>query len=98
MLFHADDLALAHAAQRRKQLLDEADAYRQVRAAKRQARAAKREQPPYPGGLARPTRADRFYRAAGSLLVRWGTQLQGRSRTAIAASAAADTLVESRGA
>lgn len=62
MLFHSDDLVLAHSKERRQQLLDEAHAYRQAR----QARPI------------RPGRGNRLLHATGALLVRWGTHLQQR--------------------
>jgi hypothetical protein len=73
MLFYSDDLAREQAAERRRQLLAEASAARLCRQAKAAAPAPIRPR-------------DRLLHAAGALLVRWGTHLQGRSRMAPAGS------------
>jgi hypothetical protein len=64
MMFYSDELASAHAEQRRQQLLNEAHCHRLVRNMQ----------------VARPNRSDRALAAAGALLVRWGTHLQQRSQ------------------
>jgi hypothetical protein len=84
MLFYSDDLAREQAAERRRQLLAEASAARLCRQAKAAAPARIRPR-------------DRLLHAAGALLVRWGTHLQGRSRMAPLGSArSASAFVETR--
>jgi hypothetical protein len=86
MLYHSDDLVLAHAKQRRQQLQDEAQAYRQARCV--HAACSAKEAVAH-----NPTLADHLLHAAGAQLVRWGTRLQQRSAARQVASA---TLVETR--
>jgi hypothetical protein len=67
MLYQSEELALAHAKQRRQQLLDEAHAHRQARCAQTSQSSGAR-------------RSDRLLHATGALLVRWGTHLQQRGQ------------------
>ena len=87
MLYHSDDLVLAHAQQRRQQLQDEAHAHRQARCIRASRSGAARP------AAHRPTLADRLLHAAGAQLVRWGTRLQQRSAARQVASA---TVVDTR--
>ena len=87
MLYHSDDLVLAHAQQRRQQLQDEAHAHRQARCIRTSRSAASRPVAHY------PTLADRLLVAAGAQLVRWGNRLQQRSAARQTSSA---VLVDTR--
>ena len=87
MLYHSDDLVLAHVKQRRQQLQDEAQAHRQARCIRACRSANSRNVAPH------LTLADRLLHAAGAQLVRWGTSLQQRSAARQAQSV---TLVDTR--
>lgn len=91
MLYQSDDLVLAHAKQRRQQLIDEACVYRQVRCLRASRSAGDGAANLH--AVHHPTFADRLLAATGAQLVRWGARLQQRSA---ARQAPSTTFVDTR--